>query len=114
MSGGGRPKAPRTDVRASTAAQMSGSKQKAACIPRVVTCDIAGYLPHGNDEVLEKSNRDLKNFRDLFFKGGSRTANKLPQKQKRQRRIQGWNKDDEGAESQYEEFEVTRVNNVGV
>eukprot|EP00965_Chrysotila_dentata_P213521 6187667-Pleurochrysis_carterae.AAC.4 len=44
------------------------------------------HIQHGNDEVLEKANRDVKYFRDMSFKGGNSAANKLPQKQKRNRK----------------------------
>eukprot|EP00965_Chrysotila_dentata_P185865 6136185-Pleurochrysis_carterae.AAC.2 len=45
-----------------------------------------GFLQHGNDEVLEKGNRDVKHFRDMSFKEGNSAANKLPQTQKRNRK----------------------------
>eukprot|EP00965_Chrysotila_dentata_P242910 6205123-Pleurochrysis_carterae.AAC.1 len=68
-----------------------------------------GHLQHGNDEVFEKGNRDVKQFKAMAYTGGSSAANKQKQVQKRRRKISG----PDNSESEYEEFEVERDNNVG-
>ena len=66
-----------------------------------------GHLQHGNDEVLEKGNRDMKRFRDMTFWGGgsSKAAQARPVMQTRYRLVRDAR---DGEEAQYEPYTVSR------
>ena len=64
-----------------------------------------GHWQTGNDEVLEKVNRDMKRFRDMTWFGGdsSKTAKATKVKQTRYRLIRAAR---DGEEAEYEEYTV--------
>ena len=64
-------------------------------------------VQHGNDEVLEKGNRTMKNVRDITFRGGDRRAEKQSERvcKARYRMVRDAC---DGEEAQYEAFTVQK------
>eukprot|EP00965_Chrysotila_dentata_P116526 3851630-Pleurochrysis_carterae.AAC.1 len=67
-----------------------------------------GHLQHGNDEVLEKGNRDVKRFRGMVYMGGSSAKDHEKQILTRYRKVIAA----DGSEH-HEEYQVVRDNNIG-